>query len=322
MSERKEIGPDTAERAELEGDEIEALEQLLERGRAEARAPLEELERSLAEAGNGDEAEAARRAAAEGFERELESREQELQRERDAVAAAAEEAERRLAGVAEQVEAASASVDSAERALEDERARLREEGESLRRELASERESQAAEARKAEQRAAEAEQRATDAERRAAQAEQRAELAEQAVLEAEAAARSAAAEWLRGRVRSIEREAAKAAVRGIKDQHRADQETGAPAPSEEAESAPAEPAPPEPAETTERSPVPAPTATQVNVNEASFEQLRQIGMSVTQATRLIAYRERRGGFESIDELDSVPGFKRSSLIEIKQRLTV
>ena len=45
-------------------------------------------------------------------------------------------------------------------------------------------------------------------------------------------------------------------------------------------------------------------------------------MTVTQATRVVAYRDRQGGFESVDDLDAVPGFPKDLLAEIKIRLTV
>ena len=44
-------------------------------------------------------------------------------------------------------------------------------------------------------------------------------------------------------------------------------------------------------------------------------------MSVTQATRLIAYRERQDGFKSVDDLDTVPGIPKKLLSEIKDQLT-
>jgi DNA uptake protein ComE-like DNA-binding protein len=37
---------------------------------------------------------------------------------------------------------------------------------------------------------------------------------------------------------------------------------------------------------------------------------------------VIAYREREGGFRSIDDLDVVPGFPKAMLAELKQTLTV
>ncbi len=44
-------------------------------------------------------------------------------------------------------------------------------------------------------------------------------------------------------------------------------------------------------------------------------------MSVTEATRVIAYRERKDGFESVDGLDRVPGIPKKLLDEIKDQLT-
>jgi DNA uptake protein ComE-like DNA-binding protein len=54
------------------------------------------------------------------------------------------------------------------------------------------------------------------------------------------------------------------------------------------------------------------------LNEASFEQLRTIGLSGTQAARLLAAREARSGFESVDELESIPGFPPALIAELKQ----
>jgi competence ComEA-like helix-hairpin-helix protein len=59
----------------------------------------------------------------------------------------------------------------------------------------------------------------------------------------------------------------------------------------------------------------------VNLNNATFEQLRGMGMSVTQATRVIAYRERSDGFDSVDDLDAVPGFPGDFLDKVKEKLS-
>ncbi len=64
-----------------------------------------------------------------------------------------------------------------------------------------------------------------------------------------------------------------------------------------------------------------PEGPKLDVNEATFDQLRQLGLSVTQATRVIAYRERQEGFDSVDDLDTVPGFPMAFLADLKQRLT-
>ncbi|MGH2956488.1 MAG: ComEA family DNA-binding protein, partial [Solirubrobacterales bacterium] len=65
---------------------------------------------------------------------------------------------------------------------------------------------------------------------------------------------------------------------------------------------------------------PVSEAEKTKLNEASFEELRELGFSVTQATRLLTYRERQGGFDSLDDLDSVPGIPDDLLNEIKPKL--
>ena len=60
----------------------------------------------------------------------------------------------------------------------------------------------------------------------------------------------------------------------------------------------------------------------INLNTVTFEQLRQQNLSVTQATRLLAHRERLGRFGSVDELDQVPGFPQDVLEDLKSRSSV
>ena len=55
----------------------------------------------------------------------------------------------------------------------------------------------------------------------------------------------------------------------------------------------------------------------LSLNDASFDELRDIGMSVTQAKRVIRYREEHE-FQSVDELDRVPGFPKSFLTHVKE----
>jgi DNA uptake protein ComE-like DNA-binding protein len=43
---------------------------------------------------------------------------------------------------------------------------------------------------------------------------------------------------------------------------------------------------------------------------------------VTQATRLLAHRERAGRFQSIDELDQIPGLPQEQLEDLKRRATL
>jgi competence protein ComEA len=68
-------------------------------------------------------------------------------------------------------------------------------------------------------------------------------------------------------------------------------------------------------------PAPAPDP-QISINAASFEQLRALGFSVTQAGRLLAHRERSGGFGSLDQLEQVPGLPPELLAQVRSRLTL
>ena len=80
--------------------------------------------------------------------------------------------------------------------------------------------------------------------------------------------------------------------------------------------------PPAPAATSPAPAPPAPTGGTIDLNAVSFEQLRAENLSVTQATRLLAHRERLGGFQSVDDLDQVAGFPEDLLADLKSRSTV
>lgn len=70
-------------------------------------------------------------------------------------------------------------------------------------------------------------------------------------------------------------------------------------------------------------PGPSGTASdKVNLNSATFEQLREAGLSVTQATRILAYRERFGGYGSVDDLEKVPGFPSELIDSLRGRITI
>ena len=71
-----------------------------------------------------------------------------------------------------------------------------------------------------------------------------------------------------------------------------------------------------------QAPPPPPAGGQVNLNSVTFEQLREQNLSVTQATRLLAHRERLGGFRTVDDLDQVAGFPQDVLADLKSRATV
>ena len=60
----------------------------------------------------------------------------------------------------------------------------------------------------------------------------------------------------------------------------------------------------------------------VSLNAASYEELRTLGLSVTQTGRLLAHREQFGSFSSLDELAQIPGFSRATLEGLKGRLVL
>ncbi len=60
----------------------------------------------------------------------------------------------------------------------------------------------------------------------------------------------------------------------------------------------------------------------INLNTASFEDLREADLSVTQATRILAYRERFGGYREVEDLEKVPGFPSDLVAGLRDRLTV
>ena len=60
----------------------------------------------------------------------------------------------------------------------------------------------------------------------------------------------------------------------------------------------------------------------VNVNTASYEELRSLGLSVTQTGRMLAFRERTGGFGSLEELEAIPGLPNELIGDLRHRLTL
>lgn len=70
------------------------------------------------------------------------------------------------------------------------------------------------------------------------------------------------------------------------------------------------------------SPPSAAASDAVNLNSATFEELREAGLSVTQATRILAYRERFGGYAAVEDLEKVPGFPSDLIESLQGRLTI
>lgn len=60
----------------------------------------------------------------------------------------------------------------------------------------------------------------------------------------------------------------------------------------------------------------------LNLNAASFEQLRELGLSVTQAARLIGQREQHGGFETVDDVDGIVGIPKDAKKALKDHGSV
>ncbi len=60
----------------------------------------------------------------------------------------------------------------------------------------------------------------------------------------------------------------------------------------------------------------------LNLNQASVAELRSLKLSTTQSHRVLAYRKRIGGYESVEQLDEVPGFPEVVREQLKRRVTV
>ncbi len=67
---------------------------------------------------------------------------------------------------------------------------------------------------------------------------------------------------------------------------------------------------------------PPPKQISVDLNEASHADLCAIGMSETQASRVIRHRDFSGDFKSVSELDHVPGFSPAARAELHRCLSV
>jgi len=310
-----------AEGARLEAEErasaeILALEQDLEREQQRAAKALDSLRAQLAdseqrasraqEERRRGEAE-ARAAAAEWLRGQAEAMRREAERQvREELAAQApppvdhdlarrlEEAERALAEMTERSNEANARAQRAEAAAAE---RFAAEIEAREEELRQERAAKAEALQAAEQRLAEIE-------RHALAASERVDRAERQLAQETERARGEAEERIRNAERRLEAmtaraEAAERRAEALSAQ--LDRSKQAPRTSVEA---------------------PGAGAPRVSINTAGFDQLRQAGMSVTQANRVIAYRERLGGYENIDDLDQIPGFPPAFLAELKTRLDI
>jgi DNA uptake protein ComE-like DNA-binding protein len=191
-----------------------------------------------------------------------------------------------------------------------------------------------------------------EAERRLAEIDQRTKAAEERAAtakrlegaRAEEEAQQRRLEEMQRSVEDAEKRAAEAERRAREAEEAVLRAIGAPpAPAPAAAPTPEPPAPVEPPAASEvpapfqspspaqpditppgfQSAPPAPVAAEpINLNSVTFEGLRAQNLTVTQATRLLAHRERLGGFNSVEDLDEVAGFPPELLTDLKSRATV
>jgi DNA uptake protein ComE-like DNA-binding protein len=60
----------------------------------------------------------------------------------------------------------------------------------------------------------------------------------------------------------------------------------------------------------------------LDLNAASFEQLRALGLSITQAGRVIGQREQHHGFASVEDVDAIVGIPKGVKRTLKQQGSV
>ena len=294
---------------------------------------------------------AARNAAHERYAAELRAREEELDAEREDKARIIESADRRLQEIEQRALAATDRVAAAEQELADEADRLRADQEKrieaeaekartaatkaaderVEREVAAAIATSETEARETlrsreqelirERSAIEGELAATK--RRLDEAHERAVAAERRATEVEIEARREIERERETRFQEIEGRIGQVV-------ERAGSAAADIAPPDWVMEAPAQPAvEPEPEPAPEPAPAPAPepeteaapaSGGMLSLSSASFDELRETGMSVTQAKRVIRHRDEHGGFSTVDELEQVPGFPKAFLADVKSRV--
>jgi DNA uptake protein ComE-like DNA-binding protein len=80
------------------------------------------------------------------------------------------------------------------------------------------------------------------------------------------------------------------------------------------------PDPPDAEPAREPEPESEPESPLIDINRIGFEQLRELGLSVTQAARLLARRDARGQFSSLDQLDDLLDVPRELIDRLKRSL--
>jgi DNA uptake protein ComE-like DNA-binding protein len=72
----------------------------------------------------------------------------------------------------------------------------------------------------------------------------------------------------------------------------------------------------------ERRSAPAGRSRKLDLNQAGLAELQSLKLSITQSRRVLAYRKRIGRYESIDQLDDIPGFPEEVRERLKRRVSV
>lgn len=66
-----------------------------------------------------------------------------------------------------------------------------------------------------------------------------------------------------------------------------------------------------------------PAVAAVNLNTATQSELEAIkGLGPAKAKAIIAYRDSKGGFKSVDDLDNVKGFGKATIDKLKGEFSV
>jgi hypothetical protein len=68
--------------------------------------------------------------------------------------------------------------------------------------------------------------------------------------------------------------------------------------------------------------LPEPEERRLDINAVRFEDLRGLGLSVSQSARVIATRDVRSGFKSLKELDDLDDLPNEVVSRLKQRVRV
>jgi DNA uptake protein ComE-like DNA-binding protein len=80
--------------------------------------------------------------------------------------------------------------------------------------------------------------------------------------------------------------------------------------------------PPSPTKATQTTVKAADPTEQLDLNAASYDDLRGIGLSVAESARLIAYRDVREGIGSLEELAEIPGMSPEAVEQVRGRTRV